>query len=109
MKIEIDSISATQAAHLLYSELGPVVSWQDWLHDCRRQRAAPFCGLYLEPLGRDRSRKPVYELNAVIEFIERSKVELSHKGVLMPAALSPKVVAIDDTDHRHWTMRKLAA
>lgn len=86
------AINQADVATLLHGRFGSLRHWRDFLADCIRDRAS-INGLQLLPIGyvraKGKSRRPVYDLATVEEFIARVA------AVASPLPVRPFSVLVD--------------
>ena len=107
MVINTPTVSAAQAAIILYRQLGPIRAWSDFLSDNIRGRQ-DIMGLTLKPcaMKKDcRAMRPRYSLNEIHDFIEGVKSRMPEAGP--EKRIVPVILAIDTA--RPWRHNKFDA
>lgn len=103
MKTDIPTLSAPEAAIVLYARLGSLRAWPDFLADCIRLKTNLY-GLVLTPCGikRDgRAFRPVYNVAEVERFVTGIKARVPTAG---RTPITPITLSIDTG--KSWWLNK---
>ena len=103
MIVKKKTISAAQAAAMLFDKLGALRNWADFLADNIRGKQS-INGLELLPCARKhdgKSLRPVYSIDDVKDFIDKVLALESTEG---KAPLKPTTLLVDTG--KHWTVNK---
>jgi hypothetical protein len=103
--IKIKVMTAPETAAYLRAQLGPIVSWEDWLRDRRRGKGQSLADIDLQPCAfmRDLCRRPLYAIVEIAQFI----LAVRRRDPDAKPGIKPNVLTIqlDAGDPRSWRMR----
>lgn len=97
-----NTVSASEAAHILMLGLGPMRSWSDFLADNIRSRQL-LCGLSLLPCCEQhdgRRNRPRYAVSDLRSFIQNVRLKIPEKYEI-------KAIPLEIDPAKAWFVRKL--
>ena len=103
--VEVKALSAPETAAFLRQALGPIVAWDDWLSDRRRDRGDPLANFDFQPCAALRSlcKRPLYAVTDVILFVQSVRRLRPNAGPGIRSQVH--IIKLDTEDHRSWKMR----
>jgi hypothetical protein len=103
--IEVKVMTAPETAAYLRQQLGPIVAWEDWLRDRRRDKGHQLADLDLQPCASMKGlcRRPLYAIVDIALFI--LAVRRRRPGAIPGIKPEVMVIELDTDDFRSWRMK----
>lgn len=103
--IDVRVMTAPETAAYLRQQLGPLVAWEDWLRDRRRDKGHQLADTDLQPCASMKGlcRRPLYAVVDIARFV----LAVRRRHPSASAGIKPEVlvVQLDTDDCRSWRMK----